>query len=145
MKARGLAMQHDQSAVITASQEPAYLALQSASRDAVSAHQMGRMRTGMQRILPSNRFYQRKLTGLDLGQLTSLDGLRQLPFTTKAELAEDQHDHPPYGTNLTYLLRDYVRLHRTSGTTGQPLTILDTPESWDWWAECWTAVYQAAG
>ena len=138
-------MQHDQSAATRASQQPAYLALQTASRDAIAAHQMGRLRAGLQRMLASSRFYQRKLASLDLGQVASLDGLRRLPFTTKAELVEDQRDHPPYGTNLTYSLRDYVRLHQTSGTTQQPLKILDTQESWDWWAECWAAVYRAAG
>ncbi len=46
---------------------------------------------------------------------------------------------------MTYPLSEYVRLHQTSGTTGQPLKILDTQESWDWWAECWTSIYRAAG
>src|SRR5215831_19119321 len=138
-------MQHEPSSATSASLEPAHLAFQTASRDAIAAHQMDRLRVGLRRVLSSNPFYQRKLAGLDPGRLTSLDELRQLPFTTKAELLADQGDHQPYGTNLTYPLRDYVRLHQTSGTTGQPLRMLDTQESWDWWAECWTAVYRAAG
>src|SRR6266567_445610 len=48
-------------------------------------------------------------------------------------------------SSRTYPLSDYIRLHQTSGTTGNPLKILDTQESWDWWAACWTAVYRAAG
>ena len=68
-----------------------------------------------------------------------------IPFTTKAELSADQAAHPPYGTNLTYPLDRYVRLHQTSGTTGAPLRILDTAESWRWWAETWQYVYRAAG
>ena len=71
--------------------------------------------------------------------------LRQLPFTTKADLSEDQAAHPPFGTNLTYPLDRYVRLHQTSGTTGRPLRLLDTPESWEWWRECWQPIYRAAG
>src|SRR5579862_220733 len=39
----------------------------------------------------------------------------------------------------------FERLQQTSGTTGQPLKILDTPESWDWGADCWSVIYQAAG
>jgi len=38
-----------------------------------------------------------------------------------------------------------VRLHQTSGTTGRPLRLLDTPESWEWWRECWQPIYRAAG
>lgn len=68
-----------------------------------------------------------------------------IPFTTKAELSADQAAHPPFGTNLTYPLDRYVRLHQTSGTTGVPLRILDTAESWRWWAETWQYVYRAAG
>src|SRR5438128_7688510 len=69
----------------------------------------------------------------------------QLPFTTKADLSEDQAAHPPFGTNLTYPLERYVRLHQTSGTTGRPLRLLDTAESWEWWRECWQPIYRAAG
>jgi phenylacetate-CoA ligase len=68
-----------------------------------------------------------------------------IPFTTKAELSADQAAHPPYGTNLTYPLDRYIRLHQTSGTTGTPLRILDTADSWRWWAETWRYVYRAAG
>ena len=71
--------------------------------------------------------------------------LGELPFTTKADLSEDQAAHPPFGTNLTYPLDRYVRLHQTSGTTGRPLRLLDTPESWEWWRECWQPIYRAAG
>jgi phenylacetate-CoA ligase len=119
--------------------------LQTASREAIATYQLNRLRTGLRRVLESNRFYQRKLAGVDPRQLTSLDALALLPFTVKAELVNDQLAHPPYGTNLTYPLREYVRLHQTSGTTGQPLKILDTMESWDWWADCWATIYRAAG
>lgn len=119
--------------------------LQSASRETIAAHQLDRLRAGLTHILVTNAFYRRKLDGFDLQQLTDWTAFRQLPFTTKRELIDDQLEHPPYGTNLTYPLRDYLRLHQTSGTTGQPLKILDTPESWDWWADCWKVIYEAAG
>ncbi|HEV2458232.1 MAG TPA: AMP-binding protein [Ktedonobacterales bacterium] len=118
--------------------------LQTADRATVARYQLTRLRTGLQRILPGNGFYQRKLAGIDPHALTSLDALQALPFTWKAELVADQREHQPYGTNLTYPLRAYVRLHQTSGTTGQPLKVPDTTESWDWWSDCWTTVYRAA-
>jgi phenylacetate-CoA ligase len=58
---------------------------------------------------------------------------------------EDQAAHPPFGTNLSFPLDRYVRVHQTSGTTGTPLRWLDTQESWDWWARCWMVVLRAAG
>ncbi|MCA1735741.1 MAG: phenylacetate--CoA ligase family protein, partial [Actinobacteria bacterium] len=91
---------------------------------------------------------QKKLgeSGLrDPSHLRSLDDLRRLPFTTKQELVADQLANRPYGTNLTFPLESYTKVHQTSGTTGEPLRCLDTDESWRWWTECWAAVYRAAG
>ena len=85
-----------------------------------------------------NPFYRAKLSH-------RASQLGDLPFTTKAELTEDQAAHPPFGTNLTYPIERYVRLHQTSGTTGRPLRFLDTAESWEWWRQCWDPIYRAAG
>jgi len=68
-----------------------------------------------------------------------------LPFTTKADLVADQAASPPLGAIATYSPEQYVTYHQTSGTRGRSLAILDTQESWDWWAECWQYVYAAAG
>ena len=119
--------------------------LQTADRETITHFQLARLRTGLDQALQTNRFLQRKLDGFDTQSLVSLDAFSRLPFTFKRELVDDQGAHPPYGTNLTFSPHDYVRLHQTSGTMGQPMTILDTMESWDWWANCWTAVYHAAG
>lgn len=83
-----------------------------------------------------NPFYRRKLQG-------AADDA--LPFTTRAEIQQDQIDHPPYGTNLTYELNRYVRLHQTSGTSTTPLRWLDTFGSWYWFVDCWGQVLRGAG
>jgi len=119
--------------------------LQTADRETITRFQLARPRIGLDRALQSNQFLQRKLNGFDTRSLANMDGFASMPFTHKQELVEDQRAYPPYGTNLTFSPHDYVRLHQTSGTMGQPMTILDTAESWDWWADCWTAVYHAAG
>jgi phenylacetate-CoA ligase len=72
------------------------------------------------------------------------DHLEELPFTLKADLLEDQRRHPPFGTNLTFPLSQYVRFHQTSGTSGTPLRVLDTARDWSWWAACWKAILDAA-
>jgi phenylacetate-CoA ligase len=92
-----------------------------------------------------NRFYQEKLHGIDAEQIQSLADLPKLSFTLKSELVAEQNTYPPFGRNLSYPLSRYTKYHQTSGTTGRPLKILDTPESWDWWARCWVQVYQSAG
>jgi phenylacetate-CoA ligase len=98
----------------------------------------------LEEILPRNRFYANKLG--DSRRVSSWDEFHQLPLTTKAEIAADQLNVPPYGTNVTYPLERYIKLHQTSGTTGKaPIRVLDTEESWDWWARCWGHVYRGAG
>ncbi len=125
--------------------------LETASRSLIAAHQLACLQEGLARILPRNRFYRQKLqTNGELQtdqppMIESLEDLSCLPFTTKRELVADQEAYPLFGSNLTYPLSEYIRLHQTSGTTGWPLKILDTRESWDWWADCWTTVYRAAG
>lgn len=94
-------------------------------------------------VTESNSFYRHKLGGrrVDASQAVLAD----LPFTTRAELEEDQAANPPFGTNLTYPIERYCRFHQTSGTGGRPLRWLDTPESWAWFARCWGIIFSAAG
>jgi phenylacetate-CoA ligase len=117
-----------------------------AARD-IRADQARKLRWLVETLLESNRFYAAKLRAAGVDR--SPDGVREfcarVPFTFKSELIEDQATHPPYGSNLTYALEAYSRLHQTSGTTGRPMRWLDTPESWDWIVECWTRVFHSAG
>ncbi len=101
----------------------------------------------LREILPANRFYTRKFreAGVDAAMLSLPDDLSRLPFTTKAELLEDQARHPPYGEILTYPLERYSRLHQTSGTSGRPLRWLDTPESWSRLLDCWALMFRMVG
>jgi phenylacetate-CoA ligase len=117
----------------------------SSSRKAIDQEQFTRLRQMFQAILPANKFYGRKFARMGLQQFDSLEQLQSLPFTTKSELVEDQQNHPPFGSDLTFAPERYIHIHQTSGTTGKPLYWLDTEESWNWWAECWKVIFQAAG
>ncbi|MEP7105105.1 MAG: phenylacetate--CoA ligase family protein, partial [Chloroflexota bacterium] len=112
------------------------------SLDRTRADQLQRLRAGLPKVLKSNRFYRGRLHGV-----RGWDDFERLPFTTKADLAADQAAEPPFGTNLTFPLDRYVRLHQTSGSSGQsPLRWLDTAESWEWWRSIWAEhVYGNAG
>jgi len=96
----------------------------------------GQLRTLLTEVMSGNRFYARKFAGVDLNDLG------RLPFTTKAELVTDQIEYPPYGSNLTYPLNRYCRMHQTSGTSsGRALRWLDTPQSWEWLLDCWSDIF----
>ena len=108
-----------------------------------SQDQLARLNELFKEILPANPF-QRTRLGDDRGCDTA-DDYRNLPLLTKDDLVADSAAHPPFGTNLTYPLEKYTRYHQTSGTTGPPLRVLDTAETWDWWGRCWVEVLEAAG
>jgi phenylacetate-CoA ligase len=77
--------------------------------------------------------------------IQSFGDFRKLPFTRKSELVQAQETEPPFGTNATFPASAYTRVHQTSGTTGAPLRVLDTSESWEWWGRCWAHVLSGAG
>jgi phenylacetate-CoA ligase len=108
-------------------------------------HQSTRLREMLQAILPANQFYQRKFLAHGLADAAAIRSLDELPFTTKRELMEDQQSSPPFGTNLSFPLERYIKVHQTSGTTGKPMYWLDTERCWQWWAGCWKTIFEAAG
>jgi phenylacetate-CoA ligase len=109
---------------------------------AIRALQLSKLQAGLKEVLRSNAFWRARLHDVH-----GWDDFERLPLTTKAELVADQTEHAPLGSNLTYPLDHYVRLHQTSGSSGDlPLRWLDTADSWDWWARIWSDhVYRAAG
>ncbi|HEV7404472.1 MAG TPA: AMP-binding protein [Chthoniobacteraceae bacterium] len=109
--------------------------------------QLPRLRALLAALARSNRFYAPRLHGAGLGaDCASLEEFSaRMPFTTKGDLVADQLAHPPYGTNHTSPLAAYTRFCQTSGTTSTPLSILDTPESWDWMLENWRIILEAGG
>jgi len=63
----------------------------------------------------SSPFYAERLRGVT--------DLSQLPFTTKEELREGQRADPPFGPHLCAPPAQLVRMHVTSGTTGEPVAV----------------------
>jgi len=116
-------------------------------REQLAALQLGKLQAMMAELWGRNGFYTAKwqAAGVQPSDICGLDDLAKLPFTKKSELMADQAAHAPFGSNLTYPVEAYVRLHQTSGTTGVPLKVMDTHESWDWWGRCWGHVLAGAG
>src|SRR6185369_313120 len=117
------------------------------NRAAIAAGQLEQLKSLVAEQFPGNRFYTQKLNraGITFDIASLADYSARFPFTTKAEISQDQQAHPPFGTNLTYPLERYTRYHQTSGTAGIPLRWLDTAESWDWMVESWREILQVSG
>src|SRR5947209_1903836 len=96
--------------------DPSFYIPQEESLDRRGIEQLQRRKLAelLGRVLPGNAFYQRKLAGIQFDPL--VDPITSLPFTTRKELEQDQIEHPPYGSNLSFPEKHYVRLHQTSGS-----------------------------
>ena len=70
-----------------------------------------------------------KEKGITPDSIHTLDDLRRLPFTTK----EDLRSHYPFGL-CSVPLDKIVRVHSSSGTTGNPTVICHTQRALDAWA-----------
>ncbi len=116
------------------------------SREAIAAHQLRQLRSLVAALSASNPFYGPPIRAAGITpEIASLDDFfRLMPFTRKEQIAADQQQHPPYGTNLTFPLGAYNRFTQTSATSGPPLRWLDTPQSWQWMLDHWKQVYTAA-
>lgn len=86
----------------------------------------------IKRMYENVPFYHNKLKekGVDPGDIRSIDQLKDLPFTTKADL----RDNYPFGL-FTVPQTDVVRIHASSGTTGKPTVVGYTRHDIELWAE----------
>ncbi len=87
--------------------------------------------------------YYRKLMdekGVTPDDIKSIDDLAKLPFLTKADL----RDAYPYGLLATDL-KNCVRIHSTSGTTGRRVVAFYTQQDVELWEECCARAIAAAG
>lgn len=112
--------------------------IQQLDRPARAAYQLRRLRQMLAAILPDNQFYRNKLD-LEGGAPTSLEQLAQFPFTFKNELLGEVATEG-FAANRTWPIENYTRFHRTSGTRGRPMAVLDTADDWQWWLETWQPV-----
>jgi phenylacetate-CoA ligase len=106
--------------------------IETASRDAMRKIQEEKFRTLVRHAWDDSPFYRRRFEEANLfpERVCSLDEIVRLPFLTKEDLRKNQEAFPPWGDQLAVPLEACQRVHLTSGTTGKPLKILDTPQDW---------------
>ena len=104
--------------------------LETMKRPDLERLQTERLKETVQQALKSP-FYQEvfKQQGLTADSIQTLDDLRKIPFTTK----DDLRAHYPFGL-VAIPLRECVRIHSSSGTTGNPTVVLHSAKDLDQWA-----------
>jgi len=99
-------------------------------RKQLEALQISRLKQTV-RLATNTPFYAKCFQERDLSadNIRSLDDLYQLPFTTK----DDLRNNFPFGM-AAIPLKECVRLHSSSGTTGNPTVVLHSQKDLDEWA-----------
>lgn len=110
--------------------------------ESLAAHQLAGLQWTVQHAFDHSPFYREHLTrgGIRPGDITSLDDLRRLPFTTAAELAADY----PFALRAAPF-DDLVRIHASSGTTGKRKVLCYTRRDVADWQDMFARCYELAG
>ena len=104
--------------------------LETMPREELEKLQVAKLKKSVEIALKSP-FYKKRLgeLGLTPDDFNSVSDIRKLPFTTKADLRENY----PFGL-VGGNLDDAIRLHSTSGTTGNPTVVTYSRHDIDSWA-----------
>lgn len=104
--------------------------------------QFERLKSLVERVGKTSPFYKKKLAeaGVSADDLNSLADIGKLPFTSKDELRYNY----PWGM-FTVPLKEVVRVHASSGTTGKPIVGGYTWADLKVWTEVMARAVTAAG
>ncbi len=104
--------------------------------------QLERLRYTVRYCYENVPFYKKKLddAGVAPDSIKTLDDIRRIPPTTKADL----RDNYPFGL-FAVPMKNIVRIHASSGTTGKPTVVGYTAHDLDMWSDCVARLCAAAG
>ena len=110
--------------------------------DQLKALQSERLVKQVKHVWDNVPYYRAKMEekGVTPDDIKGIEDLYKLPFVTKDDLREAY----PYGL-LAKPLKDCVRIHSTSGTTGKRVVAFYTQNDIDLWDDCCARALTAAG
>jgi len=111
-------------------------------REELEQLQLERLEATLNRVYMNVPFYRKKFDelGIDTDSIRSFEDIRKLPFTTK----DDLRNNYPYGL-FAVPLREVVRIHASSGTTGMSTVVGYTKNDLKTWANLVARVLTAGG
>jgi len=111
-------------------------------REDLEQLQIERLQATLNRVYRNVAFYKHVFdeSNVAASEIRSLDDMRRLPFTSKDDLRRSY----PYDM-FAVPLRDVVRIHTTSGTTGKPIVMGYTKNDLSIWASLIARILTAAG
>ncbi|MCX7714301.1 MAG: phenylacetate--CoA ligase [Clostridia bacterium] len=112
------------------------------SRKDIKALQLAKLRETVSRVYHCVPFYRKRFdeAGIIPDDIKTLEDLQKIPFTVK----DDLRDNYPYGL-FGVPMKDIVRIHASSGTTGKPTVVGYTKNDIEMWSECVARLITMAG
>ncbi len=116
--------------------------IETASREEMRAIQSEKLVKQVKHVYENVEYYRNLMDekGVKPDDIKSIDDLHKLPFLTKADLREAY----PYGL-LGTDLKNCVRIHSTSGTTGKRVVAFYSKADVDLWEDCCARAIVAVG
>ena len=111
-------------------------------RDELKKLQSERLCAQVKRMYEKVELFRNRMdeAGLKPSDIKSVDDLYKLPFSYKKDL----RDYYPYGL-FAVPMKDVVRVHASSGTTGKQIVVGYTRKDLDMWSDCFARQLYAAG
>jgi len=112
------------------------------SRDQMRELQGKRLHKIVQYVYHNVPFYRSRLQEMDItpDDIRTIDDIVKLPFTTKKDL----RDNYPFGLQAAHQ-NEIIRIHASSGTTGNPTIVGYTRKDIGVWSECMARCLSAFG
>lgn len=116
--------------------------IETADRETLEKIQSERLVNTVKRVYNNVELYRKRMddAGVKPEDIKSIKDLSKLPFTYK----QDLRDTYPYGM-FACPMKDVVRIHASSGTTGRQTVVGYTKNDIDMWATCLARALSAAG
>lgn len=92
-------------------------------------------------------FYRKLYRDIDPASINTLEDIRALPLVEKEDLRRAQDNKEPFlfGELLGVTLEEVSTFRQTSGTTGKPVYVPESHESWQWRVEIWCHILWMSG
>ena len=116
--------------------------IETASRETIVKLQSERLAKTVKHVYENVPFYRQKMEAANVtpDDIKTINDLYKLPFSYK----QDLRDTYPYGL-FAVPMKDVVRLHASSGTTGKQIVVGYTKNDMEIWDECVARALTAAG
>ncbi|MDE6004542.1 MAG: phenylacetate--CoA ligase [Oscillospiraceae bacterium] len=111
-------------------------------RQEIEKLQLERLKHQVQYCMDHVKFYNERLTkaGVTADKIKTLSDIKYIPYTTKADI----RDNYPFGL-FAKPMKEIVRIHASSGTTGKPTVVGYTRNDLNNWSDCVARLCTAVG